>query len=161
MDDLDIEDLSPLKNKRNKIKKSFKKKSEESEQTLFINHLRKNYPHILWRASPEGIRLSIGQAVKMKKQGILKHSLPDIEIFFPTPTHHGLFIEMKKSDFKLRKENGELYKSPHVHEQLDTLTKLNTLGYYASFAAGFEHAKNILEAYIASDIEKLNSLKML
>ena len=42
-DDLSLEMLSPLKQKRNKVKKSYKKKSEESEQTLLVGYLRKNY----------------------------------------------------------------------------------------------------------------------
>lgn len=159
-EDLDLDELSPLKKKRNKIKKSFKK-SEDSQQTLFINYLRKTYPHILWRASPEGIRLSIGQATKLKRSGLLQRSLPDLEIFYPTSLFHGLFIEMKKEDFKLRKDSGELYKSPHISEQLDTLTKLNALNYYASFATGFEHAKNILDAYSECNTEKLNELKLI
>ena len=159
-DDLDLEELSPLK-KRNKVKKSYKKKSEESQQTLFVNYLRKTYPHIIWRANPEGIRLSIGQAVRLKKNGVIQRSLPDVEVFYPTTLYYALFIEMKKEDFKLRKENGDLYKNPHISEQLETLTKLNALGYYATFATGFEHAKNILDAYIECSTEKLNLLKLI
>ena len=97
----------------------------------------------------------------MKRQGLVQKSLPDIEIFFPTPSHHGLFIEMKKEDFKLRKDTGELYKSPHINEQLDTLIRLNSLGYFASFCCGFEHAKNLLDAYVECNTEKLEALKLI
>ena len=115
----------------------------------------------MWRASPEGIRLSIGQATKLKRSGLIQKSLPDIEIFHPTVLHHGLFIEMKKEDFKLRKESGDLYKSPHISEQLETLNRLTKLGYYASFGCGYDHSKKILDAYVECNTESLKELLVL
>lgn len=159
-EDLDLEELSPIKEKRKKIKKSYRK-SEDSQQTIFINYLRKTYPHIVWRASPEGIRLSIGQATKMKRSGLIQRSLPDLEIFQPTTQFHGLFIEMKKEDFKLRKSDGVLYKNPHAFEQLETLNKLLSQGYFATFCCGADHAKNVLDAYLKEDIEKLKELQLI
>jgi hypothetical protein len=68
---------------------------------------------------------------------------------------------MKKEDFKLRKDNGELYKSPHISEQLETLNKLNGLGYYATFGCGFEHAKKVLDAYVEGNTESLKETSIL
>jgi hypothetical protein len=159
-DDLDLNDLSPIKEKKKKIKRSFKK-SEESEQVQFIRYLRNTHPNVLWRASPEGIRLSIGQATKLKRSGLIQKGMPDLEIFHPTSSYHGLFIEMKKIGTKIRNEKGDLYKDKHLHEQVKILEKLNSSGYFASFGIGFIHAKQILDLYMSNDVNELNKIKII
>ena len=148
-----LTDLTIKKKKNNK-----KNNSEEIEQFQFISFLKTNYPNILFRVAVDGVRLSIGTAVKLKKNGVLQRSLPDVEIFFPTIQYHGLFIEMKITNRKLFKKDGS-YIDEHTKEQAQILKQFNEIGYYASFGIGYEHAKNILVAYINNNIEQLNILK--
>lgn len=152
------ENLVELNIKKKKNNK--KNNSEEIEQFQFIDFLKSNYPNILFRVAVDGVRLSIGTAVKLKKNGILQRSLPDIEIFFPTIKYHGLFIEMKITNRKLFKKDGS-YIDEHTKEQSLILKRFNEIGYYASFGIGYEHAKNILVAYINNNIEQLNTLQII
>ena len=134
---------------------------EESEQVKFISFLRRNHSDIIYHANPEGVRLTIGQAVKLSKQGVINRSTPDIFIFKPNQQYHGLIIELKKTDWKLYKDNGELYKDEHVAEQKRFLERFTECGYFATFANGFEVAKEIFLAYLNDDTEKLNKIKIL
>ena len=132
--------------KEEKKKKLKKKTSEESEQFSVIRYLKHKYPHVIFRCSPEGIRMSIGMAVKLKKNGILIRGLPDIEIFEPHGRYSGLFIELKKTDRKLKKRDGN-WIDAHTQEQFETLEKLNAKGYYATFAIGYADAVSIIDNY--------------
>jgi hypothetical protein len=148
---LQIERMNHFAKKR-KRRTKFASAREESEQTRLVKYLKAQ--GLLYRCSPEGIRISIGMAVKLKKQGVIVRGLPDIEIFEPIGESHGLFIELKRTDFKLRTKNGSLYKDEHLSEQLEMLLALQKKGYAVSFAAGFQHAKELVDAYMANDIEK-------
>lgn len=132
--------------KEEKKKKLKKKSSEESEQFSVIRYLKQKYPHVLFRCSPEGIRMSIGMAVKLKKNGILVRGLPDIEIFEPHGKYSGLFIELKKSGRKLKKRDGS-WIDQHTLEQFETLEKLKSRGYWATFAIGYADAVSIIDNY--------------
>ena len=149
----------------NLSKKSVKRKKrnndEESEQVKFISFLRRNHPTIIYHANPEGVRLTIGQAVKLSKQGVINRSTPDIFIFKSNQLYHGLIIELKKRDWKLYKNDGELYKDDHVTEQRNFLNRFNEAGYMATFANGFEAAKEIFLSYLADDHDKMNKLKII
>jgi hypothetical protein len=158
MDEIPLPDNLPELNTKKKIKKNKKNNSEELEQFQFISFLKTNYPDILFRVAVDGVRLSIGTAVKLKKNGVLQKSLPDIEIFYPTKDYHGLFIEMKITGRKLFKKDNS-YIDEHTLEQAQILTKFNQIGYYASFGLGYEHAKNILISYINNDYNELLKLK--
>ena len=90
--------------------------------------------------------MSIGMAVKLKKNGILVRGLPDIEIFEPHGKYAGLFIELKKTDRKLKKKDGS-WIDEHTQEQFEILEKLKTKGYYATFAIGLQEAIKIIDNY--------------
>jgi hypothetical protein len=152
--------------KLNKLsKKSVKRKNrnndEESEQVKFISYLRRNHPEIIYHANPEGVRLTIGQAVKLSKQGVINRSTPDIFIFKSNNRYHGLIIELKKKDWKLYKNDGELYKDDHVMEQRNFLNRFNEAGYMATFANGFEVAKEIFLSYLNNEDDIINKLKII
>ena len=132
--------------KKDKKKKLKKRSSEESEQFGVISYLKLKYPNVIFRCSPEGIRMSIGMAVKLKKNGILVRGLPDIEIFEPHGKYAGLFIELKKTGRKLKKKDGS-WIDEHTQEQFEILEKLKTKGYYATFAIGLQDAIKIIDNY--------------
>ena len=72
---------------------------EAFEQELIFKWRDENkikYPELaLLHSSGNGLRLTPGQAVKTKKQGLTK-GVPDIMLPVPKNNHHGLFIELKR-----------------------------------------------------------------
>lgn len=149
------EDLPPLS--KPKVKKKKSNGGEETEQLRFVQYLKATYPDVLYRVAVDGVRLSIGTAVKLKKSGVLQRSLPDVEVFYPTSSHHGLFIEMKVTGRRLRKRDGS-YVDEHTAEQANTLRALNSVGYYATFCCGYEHAVRVLNAYVSQNVVGLAEL---
>jgi hypothetical protein len=68
----------------------------------------KKYPHLkLLHSSLNGVKLSIGQAVKAKKSGMTK-GIPDINLPFACLEYTQLYIEMKIGKNKLTSEQKEL-----------------------------------------------------
>lgn len=65
---------------------------------------------------------------------------PDFFLFVPTEQYHGLAIELKRKDFKMPKSYSNQYY---------WLVKLRVNGYEGRFAFGWEHAKEIIENYLA------------
>jgi hypothetical protein len=72
--------------------------SEYAEQVhlfLWAEYNRKKYPCLNYlHASLNGVKLTIGQAVKAKRGG-MKKGVPDIHLPFNNGTHTSLYIEMK------------------------------------------------------------------
>jgi hypothetical protein len=155
---LKIERLNHFKEKKKRGLK-FRSAREESEQTKLVRYLKEK--NFLYRCSPEGIKLSIGMAVKLKKQGVIVRGLPDIEIFEPTETYHGLVIELKKPEAKIYKKNGDPIKDEHLDEQREMLKKFESKGYFSTFGIGAVHSIEIIEAYVCNDIEKLKTLRII
>jgi hypothetical protein len=97
----------------------------------------KKYPELeLMFAINNGLRLTIGQAMKAKRSGTRK-GIPDLMLACSRKGFHGLFIEMKKKGGKL---------SP---EQKDKLSRLTLEGYkcYACFSC--DQAIDVIEDYLA------------
>jgi len=125
------------------------KKYEESLQKAVCNYLKLQYPSVLFTSDASGIRLTIGQAVSMKnmKSG---SGWPDLFIAEPKLNWHGLFIELKKSGEKLFKRDGTPV-TEHVKDQMAMISKLNNKGYLATFAIGFDQAKEIIDQYLRNN----------
>lgn len=70
-------------------------RQEESDiQQRIVLILRHQYPNVVFTTSPAGVKMNVGQAVKMKKMGY-RPGTPDLMIFQPIGRWHGLFIEIK------------------------------------------------------------------
>lgn len=110
--------------------------------------LRYSYPHMIFHFDYAGLNLSIVQAKMMKEiQGA--RGYPDLFIAEPRAMYKGLFLELKRKDVKIFKQNKELIADPHVREQHEILLRLVQKGYYANFACGFEEAVKIINNYMA------------
>lgn len=120
------------------------KQSEQSIHAQVCAYLKAQYPHVIFTSEASGLRLTIGQAKKMKA---LRSSsgLPDLWIMEPQGMYHGLFIELKAEG--ILKKNGQ-YKSDHIQEQAIILEKLRLKGYAARLVVGFEEAKRIIDTYM-------------
>lgn len=137
---------------------------ESHEQDKLCKYLDNQYPKVLYNSDLSGIRLTIGQAIKIKKQR-KGRAWPDIFIAEPRGKYHGLYIEMKAPDFVLLTKEGKLTKhakkvykkirgvkvcvgeTDHIKEQFDMLCQLELRGYMARFGIGFEGARKIVDEY--------------
>ena len=104
------------------------------------------YPEINFSSDTiASVRLTMPQAVRnalIQKKGFKQ---PDLCIYEPNKTYHGLFIELKiKSPFK---KNGQLLKCEHLEGQQKTIQELKERGYYACFSWSFEMTLEIINKY--------------
>lgn len=86
-------------------------------------------------AVPNGGLRSKATAAKLKAEGV-KRGYPDVALDYPSGSHHGLRIEMKKQGGRT---------SP---EQEKWLENLNNAGYLAVVCVGWEAAANIIKSYL-------------
>ena len=130
---------------------------ESDLQQQVADYLRLQYPKVLFHSDfGSGIKLTMGQAVKQKRQNGGRRAWPDMFIAEPVPRcvngswkyeWHGLFIELKKEGTRLKKKNGE-WATPHIAEQNKVLDQLEEKGYMAEFAVGFNQAKEVIDNYL-------------
>lgn len=120
--------------------------SEYTTHKAICNYIKMQYPNIVFTSDSSGIRMTIGNAKKMLALKS-KDKIPDLIIFAPRSGYSGLIIEMKKTGEKVFKVDGSMYANKHHEEQKKTLDKLSKEGYFATFAIGFEEAKNIIDYY--------------
>jgi hypothetical protein len=90
---------------------------------------------------PNGGYRNPKEAAKFKRLGV-KKGMSDLFLPLPTKWHHGLFLELK------RKINSKVSK-----EQSEWLEKMKSFGYSTHVAYGFDHAKEILMAYLAEYVK--------
>ena len=120
-------------------------KQEESLHIAICDYLKMQYPDVIFTSEASGIKLTIGQAVKLKRMRS-GSKLPDIWILEPKGNFHGLFLEVKaESPFR---RDGSI-KAGHFAEQEDYLSKLRQKGYSAMFVWSFDHAKAAIDNYMS------------
>lgn len=139
-----------------------KNKYVQTEFTLqcqVVEYIKMQYPKVLFKANfADGIKLSIGQAMKLKRAGSSR-AWPDIFIAEPKKILHldppdvvfysGLFLELKKDGTKLYKKNSFFEcQTDHLARQNDVLCGLRKKGYVAKFAVGFGEAKRVIDWYM-------------
>ena len=116
-----------------------KKVTEYTEQVAIITwaSLSENkYPQLkLLNSSLNGVRLSIGQAVKCKKGG-MKKGFPDLFLPFPSGPYVGLFIELKVKGGRISVE------------QKQWLENLSRCGYYTCVCWSAKEAIEVIEGYL-------------
>lgn len=119
-------------------------KQEEIIHRQVCEYIRRQYPKVIFTSEPSGLRLPIGLAKKLKamRSG---SKLPDIWIMEIRKGYGGLFIELKAESILNKKGN---FKTPHIAAQNETIEKLLNKGYFATFAVGFDDAKNLIDSYL-------------
>lgn len=116
--------------------------------TQICSYLRLQYPNIMFITDLSGIKLTIGQAIKLKtlRSG---RAWPDLFIAEPNKEYHGLFLEIKRDSSEIRRKDGSLKtNNQHINEQYNVLNELKSKGYVAVFACGFDEAKRIIDDYL-------------
>lgn len=125
---------------------------ESDLQVMVADYLRLQYPTVLFHSDfGSGIKLTMGQAAKQKRQNGGRRAWPDMFIAEPGALYAGLFIELKKEGTRLKKKSGE-WATPHIAEQAEVLSKLVDKGYLAKFACGFDQAKEIIDGYLGGKL---------
>ena len=133
--------------------------SEADLQVQVADYLRLQYPSVIFHSDfGSGIKLTMGQAIKQKRQNGGRRAWPDMFISEPREIadphadlfrpKHGLFIELKKAGTRIYKKDGTLVADQHIREQFDMLEQLRRKGYVAEFACGFDEAKEIIDNYL-------------
>lgn len=125
--------------------------SEYQEQCIVADYLRKRWPNVLFTATLGGVRVPIGLAVKLKKQGYLK-GVPDLLIcktIYQTMMHcnngeiykvngtPGLAIEMKVRKGGVVSE-----------DQKRVMKQFEAEGWKAIVCHGADEAIAAIEAYL-------------
>lgn len=123
-------------------------RSEHAQQCAifeFAKLMSREYPKLkMLVGSASGVRIGIGQAMKLKRAGCLPSGYPDIHLPVKNRLYNGLFIELKKTDGKLS------------NDQKWWLEKLTEQNYYAVPAYGEDEAKEILMIYITGKVYNAN-----
>jgi hypothetical protein len=118
-------------------------------QVAVCKYLSSQYPDIFFLSDTiANLKLSKTQASRNKKIQKNGFKCPDIIILEPRNNFSGLLIELKlTTPFK---KNGEIKASDkdHLKGQLETLDKLNKIGYSAHFSWSFDMTKEIIDNYL-------------
>ena len=69
-----------------------------------------------------------------------------IYLYYPSNGYHRVAIELKARN--IFKKDGTLLKSQHTAQQQKIIDLLNANNYYATFAVGYNDAKNIIDNYV-------------
>ena len=147
--------------------------SEADLQVQVADYLRLQYPSVMFHSDyGSGIKLTMGQAIKQKRQNGGRRAWPDMLLAEPRDvvvgqkpvmitgilcqqdiTEHrcGLFIELKRPGTRIYKKDGTLVANEHIREQFDLLEQLRHKGYVAEFACGFDEAKEIIDRYLGGE----------
>lgn len=120
---------------------------EEKLHFEIANYLKIQYPKIFFISESSGLRVSPGLAAKLKKTRS-NHTHLDLYVLEPMGKYCGLILELKAKDIYKKKEPLVLLKNEHVAEQKETIEKLSTKGYKASFAVSFAEAKKLIDNYL-------------
>lgn len=129
--------------------------NESDLQEWLANYLTMKYPSVFFHSDfGSGVRLTMGQALKQRRQNGGRRAWPDMFIAEPRiikgVDYHGLFIELKKEGTRVQKRNGE-WASDHIAEQAEVLNGLEARGYKAVFAVGFTEAKQVVDDYLEGE----------
>ncbi len=126
------------------------------------DYLKLQHRKVIYRTDfAAGIKMTMGQAIKHKRLQSGR-AYPDLFIALPWRTpksfkYAGCYIEIKHplgGHQPFLKDGYTRSKDAHCLEQWAVLDELAALGYYTRMAVGFEHAKRIIDWYIAQDSKR-------
>lgn len=120
---------------------------EYDMQVAIADYLSLKHPDVDFRSDLGGIKLTIGQAVKVKKIQKDK-SWPDFFIAEPRKGFCGLFLELKKNYEEIYTKAGNFKKNKHIKRQKNMLNRLNKKGYLALFVCGIDNAIQTIDKYL-------------
>ena len=124
------------------------KNKEESLQIALSRYIKLKFPEVVFTSESSGVRVSMGTAVKMKKQRSVG-KLPDMIVLEPKGKFHGLIMELKDGRDKVySKVDGSFLKNKHVTAQIKTLRHLSAKGYYTCFVCSIDEGMSTVQGYM-------------
>ncbi len=123
---------------------------EFNEQVLVVADFKLTYPKLagcIWSTVNEFyLRGTVGQRCgkikKLKKSG-MKPGVSDLTIAVPSGGYHGMYLEMK--------DKGKKY-SDVTPDQRAHLALMTEMGYFATWAPGYEDAMKQIHSYMKNFI---------
>lgn len=74
---------------------------------------------------------------------------PDMAIYQPAGSFHGLFIEFKRDRKTLFRQNGKIRQNKHLKSQIECMKKLIDRGYLAVFVWEVSQGVDVIEQYLS------------
>jgi len=133
--------------RHSKIKVQKLPQREASLQLEISKYIQVAYPAVIFTAESSGIRVSMGTAMKMKRQRST-HKHLDMIIDEARGGFHGMRLELKAQDDSPYLMDNTISKKEHVQEQYKMILYYRAKGFYSNFAVGFEDAKKQIDAYM-------------
>lgn len=125
--------------------------TEKDLHKQICTYLKFQYPFTLFTTDCSGMKMTIGQAVQLKKLRS-SNGFPDIFILHKSVQYCGLFLEVKKDISEVHTKDGKYRNVSHIQEQLEIINKLKKQGYWASFVWSFESAKLLIDSYMCNSL---------
>lgn len=127
-------------------------RTEFELQAAICQYIRANYPDVIFQSDLSGIKLNMGQAVKVRKIKYGKF-YPDLFIAKANLGYCGFFGEIKLSEDDYLTQKGELRQIEHIQGQSRVLQKLRKEGFWANFLPGYSAAINNINWYLTGIAE--------
>ena len=120
---------------------------EREDHEQLCRYMDTVYPKILYSSDTgSGFQMTKVQRIFTSRLRKMKGH-PDLTIYEMRGGYGGLFIELKRSDVRIRKLNGE-WSSETIADQAYYMECLRKAGYYCTFAQGFMDAKGRIDEYL-------------
>lgn len=120
--------------------------SERLVQNALCKYIALQYPDLEYRTDKDG-QFAKGNALWDKGRQKGKKGFPDMIIARKSGKYNGLILELKKEGISVFKKDGTLRSDEHLKDQAWWLQWFRELGCYASFAIGFDEAKELIDNY--------------
>lgn len=121
---------------------------ESDIYTALARYLTLKHPDVLFRFDfSAGTKMTMGQA-RVHKSMNPHRGYPDFFLAAPRGGYCGLFIEIKKSDFKPFKRDGNIKQDEHLAEQFQMIIRLKNAGFEALFCSGLDECIKTIEEYL-------------
>lgn len=119
-------------------------------QKQVCQYLSLQYPDVIFLSDTvASVKLTAPQSIRNKSIQKDNFQIPDLIVLEPKGKYHGLLIELKVKRINYKNQPDKLMKNDHIQGQLESINKLMSKGYFASFAVGFDEAKKIIDDYMS------------
>lgn len=125
------------------------KKDEQKLSENIARYLSTQYPKLIFRFDiGADVKLTIGQASRVKNKLLHKRGYPDLFIAEVVNGYGGLYIELKKDKGEVYKKDGTFKKNEHLEEQIKFHEQLKLKGYQVVFGLGFDDTVIKIKEYL-------------
>lgn len=131
-----------------------------------ISFLKTYFPKVKFIVNASGefprkTKSDWGKINKLKAQGVINKSMPDVFISEPIGKYHGLYIELKDETKHPLKKNGSLKAGDDLYFQNMFLNELSDVGYFCTFGVGANHSVSIVKNYLQKRIYLLDDMQII